>query len=107
MEGSQAVRKRTNSGRKLLYRLLGGGLVLGLIKPIIRYPKELVKPPVKVVAANCLWKALRPRPRYWEKYWKTGVEAWISRHVELYYITTCQGFHIAGCSYDTYVGLRQ
>jgi hypothetical protein len=31
MEGSQAVRKRTNSGRKLLYRLLGGRLVLGLI----------------------------------------------------------------------------
>ena len=29
MEGSQAVRKRTNSRRKLLYRLLGGGLVLG------------------------------------------------------------------------------
>ena len=29
-------------------------------KPIIRYPKELVRPPVKVVAANYLWKALRP-----------------------------------------------
>ena len=53
MEGSQAVRKRTNSGRRLLYRPRGGGLVLGLI-PIIRHPKELVKPPVKVVAANCL-----------------------------------------------------
>jgi hypothetical protein len=31
MEGSQAMRKRTNSRRKLLYRLLGGRLVLGLI----------------------------------------------------------------------------
>jgi hypothetical protein len=31
MEGSQAVRKRTNSRRKLLYRPLGGGLVLRLI----------------------------------------------------------------------------
>ena len=29
------------------------------------------------------------RPGFWDKYWKTGVEAWISRHVELYYITTC------------------
>ena len=34
--------------------------MLRLIKPIIRYPKELVRPPVKVVAANCLWKAPRP-----------------------------------------------
>ena len=34
MEGSQAVRKRTNSKRKLLYRLLGGGLALG---PITHY----------------------------------------------------------------------
>ena len=31
MEGSQAVRKRTNSRRELLYRLLGGRLVLRLI----------------------------------------------------------------------------
>ena len=31
MEGSQAVRKHTNSRRKLLYRLLGGRLVLGLL----------------------------------------------------------------------------
>jgi hypothetical protein len=31
MEGSQAVRKRTNSRRRLLYRLLGGRLVLRLI----------------------------------------------------------------------------
>jgi len=31
MESSQAVRKRTNSRKKLLYRPLGGGLVLGLI----------------------------------------------------------------------------
>ena len=28
MEGSQAVQKRTNSRRRLLYRLLGGRLVL-------------------------------------------------------------------------------
>jgi len=28
IKGSQAVRKRTNSRRKLLYRLLGGKLVL-------------------------------------------------------------------------------
>ena len=56
MEGSQAVRKRTNSRRELLYRLLGGRLV-----HTIRYPKELVKFPVLlVVAANCLWKAPRP-----------------------------------------------
>ena len=31
MEGSQAVHKHTNSRRKLLYRLLGGRLVLGPI----------------------------------------------------------------------------
>jgi len=30
MEGSQAVQKRTNSRRELLYRLLGGRLVLRL-----------------------------------------------------------------------------
>jgi len=30
IEGSQAVRKHTNSGRRFLYRPLGGGLVLGL-----------------------------------------------------------------------------
>ena len=55
MEGSQAVRKRTNSRRELLYGLLGGRLVHGPIKPIIRYPKELVEFPVLlVVAANCL-----------------------------------------------------
>ena len=30
MEGSQAVRKRTNSRRELLYRLLGGRLVYRL-----------------------------------------------------------------------------
>ena len=31
IEGSQAVQKRTNSRRELLYRLLGGRLVLRLI----------------------------------------------------------------------------
>jgi hypothetical protein len=30
IEGSQAVRKYTNSRRRFLYRPLGGGLVLGL-----------------------------------------------------------------------------
>jgi hypothetical protein len=34
IEGSQAVQKCTNSRRRLLYRLLGGGLVLG---PITHY----------------------------------------------------------------------
>ena len=34
IEGSQAVHKRTNSKRKLLYGLLGGGLALG---PITHY----------------------------------------------------------------------
>ena len=59
MEGSQAVRKRTNSRRKLFIQT-AGGQTGAWANPIIRYPKELVKPPVKVVAANCLWKALRP-----------------------------------------------
>ena len=64
IEGSQAVQKRTNFRRELLYRLLGGRLVYGPSKPIIRYLKELVKLPVLlVVAANCLWKA-------------TGLRAW-------------------------------
>ena len=31
MEGSQAVQKHINSRRRLLYRLLGGGLVFRLI----------------------------------------------------------------------------
>jgi hypothetical protein len=54
MEGSQAVRKRTNSRRRLLYRLLGGRLVLGLITHY-KIPKRMVKFPVLlVVAANCL-----------------------------------------------------
>ena len=46
-------------------------------------------PVLLVVAANCLWKALGLWAWFWESYWKTKVEAWISRHVELYYITTC------------------
>ena len=29
-----------------------------------------------------------------ENYWKTGVEAWISRHVELYYLITCPPSYI-------------
>ena len=28
-------------------------------------------------------------PQVGQNHWKTGVEAWINRHVELYYITTC------------------
>ena len=45
MEGSQAVRKHTNSKRKLLYSPQGGGLVLG---PITHYKisKRMVKFPV-------------------------------------------------------------
>ena len=39
---------------------MGGRTSTWANKPIIRYPKELVEPPVKVVAANCLWKAPRP-----------------------------------------------
>ena len=54
MKGSQAVRKHTNSRRRLLYRLLGGGLVLGLIT-YYKIPKRIVKfPMLLVVAANCL-----------------------------------------------------
>ena len=54
MEGSQAVQKHTNSRRRLLYRLLGGRLVLGLITHY-KIPKRIVKFPVLlVVAANCL-----------------------------------------------------
>jgi hypothetical protein len=53
--GSYAVSKYTNSRRKLLYRPLGGVLVLRLIKPIIRYLKELVRTLILlVVAANYL-----------------------------------------------------
>ena len=53
-------------------------------------------PVLLVVAANCLWKALRPLGlSIGKKYWKTRVEAWISRHVKLYYITTCLEKHVA------------
>ena len=41
MEGSQAVQKYTNSRRRLLYRLLGGRLVLGLAH--YKIPKRMVK----------------------------------------------------------------
>ena len=54
MKGSQAVQKHTNFKKRLLYRLLGGGLVLGLITHY-KIPKRMVKFPVLlVVAANCL-----------------------------------------------------
>jgi len=54
IEGSQAVRKRINSRRRLLYRLLGGRLVLGLITRY-KISKRMVKFPIRVVvAANCL-----------------------------------------------------
>ena len=45
MEGSQAVRKHTNFRRRLLYKLLGGGLALGLITHY-KIPKRMVKFPV-------------------------------------------------------------
>ena len=61
MEGSQAVRKRTNSRRELLYRLLGGRLVL---RPIAYYKilERTGENPRTIGggAANCLWKALGP-----------------------------------------------
>ena len=54
IEGSQAVRKHTNSRRRLLYRLLGGRLVLRQIT-YYKISKRMVKFPVLlVVAANCL-----------------------------------------------------
>ena len=90
MEGSQAVRKRTNSRRRLLYRLLGGRLVLGLITHY-KIPKRTGEIP-RVIGGGSQLLVESPwafRPGFWDKYWKTGVEAWISRHVELYYITTC------------------
>ena len=52
-------------------------------------------PVLLVVAANCLWKALGLWAWFWESYWKTEVEAWISRHVELYNITTCRALSVA------------
>ena len=42
MEGSQAVQKYINFRRRLLYKLLGGGLVLGLITHY-KIPKRIVK----------------------------------------------------------------
>ena len=61
MEGSQAVRKRTNSRRRLLYRLLGGRLVLRLISyyKISERTGEIPRV-MGGGAANCLWKALGP-----------------------------------------------
>ena len=54
IEGSQAVRKRTNSRRRLLYRLLGDRLVLRQIT-YYKISKRMVKfPMLLVVAANCL-----------------------------------------------------
>ena len=54
IKGSQAVRKRTNSRRRLLYRLLGGRLVLRLMTRY-KISKRMVKFPIQVVvAANCL-----------------------------------------------------
>jgi hypothetical protein len=64
MEGSQAVRKRTNSRRELLYRLLGGRLVLRLIAyyKILERTGEIPRA-IGGGAANCLWKA--PGPWAW------------------------------------------
>ena len=54
MEGSQAVRKHTNFRRRLLYRLLGGRLILRRIT-YYKISKRMVKFPVLlVVAVNCL-----------------------------------------------------
>ena len=64
MEGSQAVQKRTNSRRELLYRLLGGRLVLRLIA-YYKIPERTGEIPRAIGggAANCLWKA--PGPWAW------------------------------------------
>ena len=61
MEGSQAVQKRTNSRRELLYRLLGGRLVLRLIAyyKILERTGEIPRA-IGGGAANCLWKAPGP-----------------------------------------------
>ena len=40
-------------------------------------------------SSQLLVESHRPSGLVRENYQKTGVEAWISRHVELYYITTC------------------
>ena len=54
IKGFQAVQKYTNFRRRLLYRLLGGRLVLKLITHY-KIPKRIVKFPILlVVAANCL-----------------------------------------------------
>jgi hypothetical protein len=55
IEGSQAVRKRTNSRRELLYRLLGGRLVLRLIAyyKILKRTGEISRA-IGSGAANCL-----------------------------------------------------
>ena len=61
MEGSQAVRKRINSRRELLYRLLGGRLVLRLITYYKIFERTGEIPCIiGGGAANCLWKALGP-----------------------------------------------
>ena len=61
------MRKRTNSRRRLLYRLLGGRLLGGrlVLGPThYKIPKRMVKfPVILVVAANCLWNA--PGPWAW------------------------------------------
>jgi hypothetical protein len=49
-----------------------------------------------------LIKSPKPLGLVRESYSKTEVEAWISRYIKLYYITTCAGY-----SHDTFVGLRQ
>ena len=53
-EGSQAVRKRTNSRRRLLYRLLGGRLVLRLITYYKISERTGEIPYIIGVATNCL-----------------------------------------------------
>ena len=88
IEGSQAVRKRTNSRRRLLYRLLGGRLVLRLIT-YYKIPKRTSETP-RIISGGSQLLVESPGPLglVRESYLKTKVEAWISRHVELYYITS-------------------
>ena len=59
MEGSQAIQKHTNSKKRLLYRLLRGGLVLGLITHY-KIPKRMdLLPPSRILKSEVV---LLPAP---------------------------------------------
>jgi hypothetical protein len=75
MEGSQAMRKRTNSRRRLLYRLLGGRLVLRLIT-YYKIPKRTGETP-RVISGGSQLLVESPGPSglVRESYSKTEVEA--------------------------------